>query len=86
MQPCKDGLGGDALVAARYLANLGARVKVFILEGRNGHSASLDVQIKVLRAMGVELQTLDSDRAWERMQVQLRFADAVIDGVSDRHD
>ncbi len=73
--------GGDALVAARYLANLGARVKVFILEGRNGHSASLDVQIKVLRAMGVELQTLDSDRAWERMQVQLRFADAVIDGV-----
>ena len=73
--------GGDALVAARYLANRGARVKVFVLEGRNGHSASLDVQIKVLRAMGVEIQNLDSDRAWERMQVQLRFADAVLDGV-----
>ena len=73
--------GGDALVAARYLSNLGARLKVFILEGRNGHSASLDIQIKVLRAMGIEIQNLDSDRAWERMQVQLRFADAVIDGV-----
>ena len=73
--------GGDALTAARYLANRGARVKVFVLEGKNGLSDSLDVQIKVLRSMNVEIQMLDSDRAWERMQVQLRFADAVVDGI-----
>ena len=73
--------GGDALVAARYLTNRGARAKVFVLEGKNGRSASLEIQIKVLRAMNVEIQILDSDRAWERMQVQLRFADAVVDGV-----
>ena len=73
--------GGDALVAARYLSNMGARVKVFVLDSKNGHTESLDVQIKVLRAMGVEIQLLDSDRAWDRMQVQLRFADAIIDGI-----
>ena len=73
--------GGDALVAARYLSNLGARVKVFVLSGKNGNSESLEVQIKVLRTMGVEIQMLDSDRAWERMQVQLRFADMIIDGI-----
>ncbi|MBR1580784.1 MAG: NAD(P)H-hydrate dehydratase [Selenomonadaceae bacterium] len=73
--------GGDALTAARYLSNLGARSKVFILEGKSGRSESLDVQMRVLRAMGVEIQILDSDRAWERMQVQMRFADAVIDGL-----
>ena len=73
--------GGDALAAARYLSNVGARVKVFVLEGKNGRSESLDVQIKVLRAMNVEIQMLDSDRAWERMQVQLRFADVVVDGI-----
>ena len=47
--------GGDALTAARYLSNLGARSKVFILEGKSGRSESLDVQ--------------------------MRFADAVIDGL-----
>ena len=73
--------GGDALVAARYLSNMGARVKTFVLDSKNGHSASLDVQIKILRAMGAEIQTLDSDRAWDRMQVQLRFSDAIIDGI-----
>lgn len=73
--------GGDALVAARFLSNRGARVKIFVLEGKSGHSASLDVQMKVLRSMGIEIQLLDSDRAWERMQVQLRFADAVVDGI-----
>ena len=73
--------GGDALVAARYLSNLGARVKTFVLSGKNGNSESLEVQIKILRAMGAEIQMLDSDRAWDRMQVQLRFSDLIVDGI-----
>ena len=73
--------GGDALAAARYLSNLNARVKIFLVGNKAHRTDSLNVQMKILRAMGVEIQQLDSDRAWERLQVTLRFSDAVIDGV-----
>lgn len=73
--------GGDALTAARYLSNAGARVKIFLLGNKDHRTASLNVQMRILRGMGVELQQLDSDRAWERLQVTLRFSDAVIDGI-----
>jgi len=73
--------GGDALAAARYLANDGARVKIFLTGNRDHRTASLNVQMRILRGMGIELQQLDSDRAWERLQVMLRFSDAVIDGI-----
>ena len=73
--------GGDALAAARYLSNMGARVKIFMLGDKDHRTASLNVQMKILRGMGVELQQLESDRAWERLQVTLRFSDAVVDGI-----
>ena len=73
--------GGDALAAARYLSNAGARVKIFLLGNKDHRTASLNVQMRILRGMGVELQQLESDRAWERLQVTLRFSDAVVDGI-----
>lgn len=73
--------GGDALTAARYLSNAGARVKIFLLGEKDHRTASLNAQMKILRGMGVELQQLESDRAWERLQVTLRFSDAVVDGI-----
>ncbi len=73
--------GGDALTAARYLSNDGARVKIFLSGNKDSRTESFSVQMKVLRAMGIELQQLDSDRAWDRLQVTLRFSDAIIDGI-----
>lgn len=73
--------GGDALTTARYLVNAGARVKIFLLGDKDHRTASFNVQMRILRGMGVELQQLDSDRAWERLQVTLRFCDAVVDGI-----
>ena len=73
--------GGDALTAARYLSNDGARVKIFLLGNKDHRTQSLNVQMRILRGMGVELQQLESDRAWERLQVTLRFSDAVVDGI-----
>ena len=73
--------GGDALVTARYLSNAGARVKIFLLGDKDHRTQSLNVQMRILRGMGVELQQLESDRAWERLQVTLRFSDAVVDGI-----
>ncbi len=73
--------GGDALVTARYLSNAGARIKIFLIGNKNHRTESLNVQMKTLRAMGVEIQVLESDRAWERLQVTLRFSDAIVDGI-----
>lgn len=73
--------GGDALAAARYLSNIGARAKIFLVGNKNHRTESLNVQMRILRGMGVEIQQLESDRAWERLQVTLRFSDAIIDGI-----
>lgn len=73
--------GGDALAAARYLSNAGARVKIFLIGDKDHRTASVNVQMRILRGMGIEMQLLDSDRAWERLQVTLRFCDAVVDGI-----
>lgn len=73
--------GGDALTAARYLSNMGARIKIFLTGNKNHRTDSLNAQIRILRTMDLEIQQLDSDRAWEKLQVTLRFTDAVIDGI-----
>lgn len=73
--------GGDALAAARYLSNAGARVKIFLLGNKDHRTQSFNVQMRILRGMGIELQQLESDRAWERLQVTLRFSDAIVDGI-----
>ncbi len=73
--------GGDALVTARLLSNSGAKIKVFLIGNQNHRTDSLNVQIKILREMGIEIVMLENDRAWERLQITLRFCDAVIDGI-----
>ena len=73
--------GGDSLAAARYLSNAGARVKIFLLGNKDHRTQSFNVQMRILRGMGIELQQLESDRAWERLQVTLRFCDAIVDGI-----
>ena len=73
--------GGDAFAAARHLMNMGARVKLFFTgeEERLGEAAR--AMYDALRAMGVEIRPLVSDRDWDRLRVSLRFSDAVVDGV-----
>ena len=73
--------GGDALAAARYLSNRGAKLKIFLTGNKDHRTDSLNVQIAIMRAMGAEIQQLENDRAWERLQINLRFADAIIDGI-----
>ncbi len=73
--------GGDALTAARYLANWGAKIKIFLIGNKAHRTDSLNVQIKILREMGIEILQLENDRNWERLQVALRFCDGIIDGI-----
>ena len=73
--------GGDAFAAARHLVNDGARVKIFLV----GDPEHLTVSAAKNRAtdekMGIEIYELTSDRAWDRLNVSLRFADVVVDGI-----
>ena len=73
--------GGDALITARYLANHGAKVKIFLGGNKNHRTESLNVQIKIMREMGVEMVALESERSWERLQIALKFCDGIIDGI-----
>ena len=73
--------GGDALVTARYLFNRNAKVKVFLIGNKNHRTESFAVQMKILREIGIEILQLETDRAWERLQIALKFTDAIIDGV-----
>ncbi len=73
--------GGDALCAARHLANLGAQVHIFLA----GEVTHLKTDAKVMyeadQSMELELHGLESDRDWHRLQLTLRRADAVVDGI-----
>lgn len=73
--------GGDALSAARYLANRGARVKVFLVGNVEHFGPSTQAMYHILQQMGVEQYPLESKHDWERMRVALKFAAGAIDGL-----
>lgn len=73
--------GGDAFVAARHIANRGAKVRVFLL-GTAAHlkpAAALNRDICV--KMGLDVYALDEERDWDRLGISLRFADGIVDGI-----
>ena len=73
--------GGDAMSAARHLANKGARVRVF-LAGEHAHlKPSAASMYAILERMGMELHELNSDRDWDRLHMALKFSDGVVDGI-----
>ena len=73
--------GGDAFAAARHLAIAEARVKIFLV-GNPAHLSPAAAQNRDTdKAMGLEIFELDSDRAWDRLTVALRFAAVIVDGV-----
>ena len=74
--------GGDALVAARHLSNCGAKVKIFLTGDPNHYSESMLAQKDIVTAMGLEINTMDGERATDKLQVVLRrFTDIIIDGI-----
>ena len=74
--------GGDGFVAARHLVNAGAKVKVFLLGERAGLTGDSGLYANVLKAMGVEIFELTSDRDWDRARLAITFADCLIDALT----
>ena len=73
--------GGDGLVVARYLANYGVKVSVFVASKISNMTDSTKSELDIVNAMGIDVRELETDPAWSRFQITLRFADVVIDGI-----
>lgn len=73
--------GGDGFVAARHLANGGAKVKVFLLGDMQHVSEAAQTNLDVISNMNIDILQIASDRDWDKVQVSLAFADALVDGL-----
>lgn len=73
--------GGDAFVAARFLHNRGAKVRVFFLGDRAHQSPSAARNREVCEKFGLAVQELAAERDWDKLQLWLHLANVVIDGV-----
>ena len=73
--------GGDGLVVARYLANAGMKVSVFVMSKISKMTESTKAELAIVRAMGIEVREPESEQSWNRLQVALRFANLIVDGM-----
>jgi len=73
--------GGDGFVAARHLANRGAKVKVFLLGDMQHLSEAAQMNLDVVSNMNIDILQIASERDWDKVQVSLAFADAIVDGL-----
>ena len=73
--------GGDAFVAARYLYNEGAAVKIFLTGNPEHIKASPALMQQALTAMGIPVHGLAGERDMDRLRLALRFADGILDGI-----
>lgn len=78
----KGNNGGDGFVAARWLVNQGARVKVFLVSPWQELVGDAAAQLRICRKCGIELLPLKDDRgSWDVAEVSCRQADLLIDGI-----
>ena len=73
--------GGDGLVVARYLANAGMKVSVFVMSKISKMTESTKAELAIVRAMGIEVREPESEQSWNRLQVAIRFANLIVDGM-----
>ena len=69
--------GGDALVAARYLHEWGADVRIYLLSER----ASSDKNLALAKQHGIPLVFLNKDIKYTKLKNFLAAAEMVIDGI-----
>lgn len=73
--------GGDALAAARHLANAGSRVKIFILGKQEKLTPSAKINYDIVTNMEIELHFLSTQKDWEKLKVVLKYSDGILDGI-----
>lgn len=73
--------GGDAFVAARHLANRGANVKLVMAGEKEKLRKTAALNQEICVRLGLSVLTLENERDWEKLEILLRLADGVIDGL-----
>ncbi|MHB1285699.1 MAG: NAD(P)H-hydrate dehydratase [Leptospirales bacterium] len=73
----KGNNGGDALVALRELHALGVPVSAVLINPENECGISVQRECSRLRSLGIEMESILSNRGWHR----INHADVLIDGI-----
>lgn len=74
--------GGDAFIAARYLYNNGAKVRIFFIEGENGFSHDAAQALAMIKDLPIKMQSIRSeDKDKDGLLLHLVLSDLVIDGI-----
>lgn len=73
--------GGDGFVAARYFANGGAKVKVFLIGEKARITGDAQIHADVLSRMGVDVMEITGDRDWDKVRIAVTFSDCLIDAL-----
>lgn len=79
----KGNNGGDGCVVARYLANLGAIVNVFVFASLDNISpdSNLGINLAIINKMKIDIQEVSNKRDWDKLKVSLLFADFLVDAL-----
>ena len=74
--------GGDGFVAARWLHNHGARVKLFLAMDRSVVKGDSLIHLETALRMGIECFDHTEPRGLEKARIAVAFADLVIDALA----
>ncbi|HHY47830.1 MAG TPA: NAD(P)H-hydrate dehydratase [Firmicutes bacterium] len=76
----KGNNGGDGFVAARHLANRGARVKVFLLARKSEISGDAATNLSILNRMGVDVEELTPE-VLQKAKISFSVSDVLVDAI-----
>ncbi|MHB8155870.1 MAG: NAD(P)H-hydrate dehydratase [Desulfocucumaceae bacterium] len=77
----KGNNGGDGLVAARHLLNMGADVKVLLLESPGGIAGDAAVNLEIWRRLGQKVFTVTQKDDFNAVRLFLVKTDIIIDAI-----
>lgn len=76
----KGNNGGDGFVAARHLANFGAKVKVFLLCRKSEVSGDAATNLRALNYMGIEAEEVSLEEM-QRVKISFSISDILVDAI-----
>lgn len=72
--------GGDGLVVARHLYNMGVAVKVFLIAERD-FTESAQVNLQILERMAVRMYRIENENSLHLFKATLNYTDVVVDAI-----
>lgn len=77
----KGNNGGDALVVARHLYQLGAEVKMFLLFDPDSFKDDVIRNWQMIEALGIKWHLMNDDNSFYLLKLSLNKSDLVVDGI-----